>query len=249
MIAALPVPYIVAVLAVTLLAAVVQGSLGLGLALVASPGLSLVDPTFVPGPILAAALVASTWTMARDRQHGIAPNFRWTLVGIPLGIPIGLVLLSVLPTPWLMLGLGLTVLTLAPMAAAPRLRLSPTPGALGMGGFLSAVAGSTVGLTGPTVAIVYNQLSPHVFRMTMALYLTIVQSVAMAALIATGGMSHKAWVLTALTVPGTIVGLAISGRIARGLRPDLAKTAVVTVCCIAGASLTLRAALDIAGVS
>ncbi|MFD5655868.1 TSUP family transporter [Streptomyces hirsutus] len=237
--------FIAAVLLITTAAALVQGSLGLGLALIASPGLSLLDPGFVPAPILAAALVASLWTAWRDRRCGLGENFRWTLVGIPVGIPIGIVLLRVVPTPVLMLSLGLLVLVLAPLTSFARFGFEPSPKALGVGGFVSAVAGSTVGLTGPTVAIVYNRLPPHVLRMTMAVYLSIVQVVALATLVISGSVAPEAWTLTALTLPGTALGLALSGRVAHRIRPDVARRAVVAVCCLAGGSLTVRAAIDL----
>lgn len=239
------IPLLAAVLAVTILAGLVQGSLGLGLALVASPGLSLIDPAFVPAPVLAAALVSSLWMMYRDRQHGIAPQFRWTLIGIPIGIPIGLVLLRVAPTSVLMLALGVTVLVLAPITASRRLGIAATPLTLGIGGFLSALGGATVGLTGPTVAIVYHQLSPHVLRMTMAVYLTIVQTVVLVTMAAAGGIDSQGWTLIALTVPGTAIGLLVSGPIAKVINADVARQAVIWVCCLAGASVTVKALVSI----
>lgn len=233
-------------LAVTLLAAIVQGTLGLGLALVASPGLSLINPAFVPAPVLAAALVSSMWMMYRDRKYGIGPHFRWTLVGIPLGIPIGLLLLRHAPTPVLMLALGITVLILAPITGSKRLGLPATPLTLAIGGLLSALGGATVGLTGPTVAIVYHQLSPHVLRMTMAVYLTIVQTVVLVTMASSGAIGSQEWGLIALTVPGTAVGLLVSGPIAKRINAEIARRAVIWVCCIAGASVTTKALLSIA---
>lgn len=235
------IPLLTAVLAVTILAAIVQGSLGLGLALVASPGLSLINSAFVPAPVLAAALVSSLWMMYRDRQHGLGPYFLWTLAGIPVGIPIGLILLRHAPTSVLMLALGITVLVLAPLTASRRLALPANPVTLSLGGLLSALGGATVGLTGPTVAIVYHDLSPHMLRMTMAVYLTIVQTVVLLTMAGFGGIGGQEWMLIALTVPGTAIGLLASGPIAKTINADVARRAVIWVCCLAGLSVTTKA--------
>ncbi len=241
----MPLTMLTAVLVVTTVAAVVQGSLGLGLALVASPGLSMVDPAFVPLPILVAALVASLWTMVRDQRHGLAPSFGWTLIGIPLGIPVGILLLQSLSSTSLMLMLGLSVLALAPLAAMrlPALRVGPA--SLGVGGFLSALAGTTVGLTGPTVAVVYHELEPAVLRFTMAVYLTIVQTIAIAALLVSGMVTATDLRLVALAIPGTALGLMLSGRVAARLKPAVARRAVIVVCAVAGLSVTVRALIDL----
>lgn len=230
-----------AVLAVTILAAIVQGSLGLGLALVASPGLSLITPAFVPAPVLAAALVSSLWMMYRDRRHGLGPYFLWTLAGIPIGIPLGLILLRHAPASVLMLALGIMVLVLAPLTASRRLALPANPVTLSIGGLMSALGGATVGLTGPTVAIMYHELPPHVLRMTMAVYLTIVQIVVLVTLASSGGIGSQEWSLIALTVPGTAIGLVASGPIAKAIDADIARRAVIWVCCLAGISVTIKA--------
>lgn len=236
--------FLAGVLVVTTVAALVQGSLGLGLALVASPALIVVDPDFVPFPVLISALIASVWTMWRDRRSGIADKFVWTLVGIPIGIPVGVLLLQVLPTAVLMLGLGLMVLVTAPLAVTAS-GIRPTSGYLGVGGLLSALAGTTVGLTGPTVAIVYNRLPPAVLRMTMAVYLSVVQTIAVLALVLAGRATSDVLVLAALTVPGTVLGLALSGPLARRINPRTARIAVVVVCGTAGAGLTVKALAEV----
>ncbi|UZG60359.1 TSUP family transporter [Rhodococcus opacus] len=236
--------FVITVLLITTAAAIVQGSLGLGLGLVASPGLILVDPGFVPLPLLTAALIASLWTCWRDRQAGIADKFIWTLVGIPVGIPIGILLLKILPPSILMLGLGLMVLVMAPAAAFAKSGIRPTGVHLGVGSLFSAVAGATVALPGPTVALVYNQLPPALLRMTMAVYLSIVQTIAIAALLFSGAAHGNAIMLIALTVPGTVIGLAVSGPVARWMNPRVARAAVVVVCIGAGASLTIKALLQ-----
>ena len=51
---------IATIIAIVTVAACVQGSLGFGMALIASPMLALIDPRLVPGPLTASSLLLVT---------------------------------------------------------------------------------------------------------------------------------------------------------------------------------------------
>ena len=73
------------VLVVTLVtvafAAAVQGSLGLGMALIAAPILLLIDPRLVPGPFLVAVLVVTVLMTRREWSDVKTTSIGWAGAG------------------------------------------------------------------------------------------------------------------------------------------------------------------------
>ena len=70
----------IALVAVTLGSAV-QASVGLGLGLIAAPVLLLLYPPFVPGPLMASAIVMVVLVAHRDRTHIDFAGLRYGLAG------------------------------------------------------------------------------------------------------------------------------------------------------------------------
>ena len=58
-----------AIVLVVTVAASVQGAIGFGMALIASPILVLVNPELVPGPLMMSSLVLVTLMAIRDHAH------------------------------------------------------------------------------------------------------------------------------------------------------------------------------------
>jgi uncharacterized membrane protein YfcA len=107
------------------LGAVVQGSVGLGLSLVTVPLLVLIDPSFVPGPVLCVAIVLTLLLSHRERRsidfHGVA----WVLAGRIPGTVLGAAALVMLAGDVLSVLFGVLVLGGPPVA----LLLQNLPGA------------------------------------------------------------------------------------------------------------------------
>src|SRR4051812_33476877 len=70
--------------------AIVQGSVGLGIGLVAAPLVTLLFPALMPGSVLIAAAVLPLFTLTREARfadwHGLRWAFGGRLVGTPLGV-------------------------------------------------------------------------------------------------------------------------------------------------------------------
>ena len=83
----LPVPPTELAIALVLAAigATLQGSVGLGLAVVAAPILLLLNPLWVPGPMLLAAMLLVVLIAHRDRAHIIRSDVALATTGRLLG--------------------------------------------------------------------------------------------------------------------------------------------------------------------
>src|SRR6476661_11246862 len=67
------------------LGAMVQGTIGFGLALVATPLLLLIDTSLVPGPATVAGVALSILVVRRERTVSHVNGLRWAVLGLVPG--------------------------------------------------------------------------------------------------------------------------------------------------------------------
>ena len=119
-----------------LVGATLQGSVGFGMGLLASPILILIDPRFVPAPILLATLVLTTFMTWRERHAVDTSGLRWAIVGRVFGTTAAATVLAVLPQDRLSILFGSLVL-LAVLMSVSGLRFRPERSVLIVAGALS----------------------------------------------------------------------------------------------------------------
>ena len=160
-----PLEWLVACLAV-LVGATVQGTIGLGLAIVSVPILALVDPTFVPVPVQLIAVVMAAAQLVREREALDVRGAALVLVGRVPGAVAGLWLLSNFSETTLGLAVGLVVLFgVAAMAfgwAIPVTRLNQV-----LTGITSGAMGLSTAVGGPPLGMLYRNQSGPELRATL----------------------------------------------------------------------------------
>src|SRR5687768_7921335 len=85
-----------AIVAIATVGALVQGTIGFGLAVFSAPLLTLIEPRMVPGPLLLATFVLTLLVVLRDRQAIDLAGVKWALVGRVPGVLLGAGLLAFL---------------------------------------------------------------------------------------------------------------------------------------------------------
>lgn len=233
---------IVFVIAVITAAACVQGSIGFGMALIAAPILVLIDPAFVPGPVIASSLVLVTCIAIRDRAHADFTTVRFSMVGNAVGASAGAFILVLLDPRGFGLLFGALVLLGVGLSAAG-LRVAVNRGtALGaglLGGFMSAT--SSIG--GPPMALVYQHAGSQSFRGTLSVYFIFSNVVSLIALTLAGQFGAEQLDLVAVLVPGQILGFALSFPMTRVLRGASIRPFILGLSGLAAVVLLLRVAL------
>lgn len=146
----------VALVSITgLLGATLQGTVGFGMGIVASPFLVLLDERFVPAPILLSTLVLTTFLTLRERHAVDIRGLRWALVGRVVGTVVAGMVLTVLPADRMTVVFGGFVLVGVLMSASG-LRFHPHPHVLAGAGMLSGIMGTIASIGGPPMALVYQ---------------------------------------------------------------------------------------------
>jgi uncharacterized membrane protein YfcA len=152
-----------------LVGAVVQGSIGFGLNLIAAPVLALVDPALVPGPAIVLAFVFTALLAGRERDDIDLHGVRWAFYGRLPGSAAGAVAVAALSTRALSLAIGVAVLIGVAITASGR-HLRPTRPVLLGAGALSGLMGTASSIGGPPMAMALAGSSGPAMRGTLSAF-------------------------------------------------------------------------------
>ncbi len=190
----------------------ISGLTGFGTGLTAMPFWLAATP-----PVIAAQLAAAGGAIGQIQTiHAIWPSVRWSHVGHfviagLIGVPIGTLLLPMIPERLFKLGIGLFLITFCSFMLAARGRwLLTTRRPIGdiLVGFGGGVMAGVSGLSGP-LPIVWATLHDWTRNDKRALFqvfnLTILVAMLAASAVA-GLMTRDFFLALAFAVPGTIVG-------------------------------------------
>jgi uncharacterized membrane protein YfcA len=227
---------------VVALGALVQGSVGFGLSLVAAPLLALLDPRLVPVPLLALVTVHALLALHRERGDADWRGVGWALLGRLPGIALGAYAVAALPERPFAALVAVTVLAAAVLSAV-RWRPRPTAPALVVAGMVSGVGGTATAIGGPPVALLYQDATGPQVRATLAAYFTSGAVLSLAGLAAAGQVTGHALEASLVLAPFMVVGFLLSGPARRFLDAGWTRPAVVGISGAAALVLLAQAAL------
>lgn len=183
-----------------------QAAVGFGFALFSAPLLLLIDPHFVPGPILLAAIPLCIWSWWRERSAAGAQHLRPLLLGAVLGTLSGVAALKLaFATPPVAV-FGLLILAAVAVSLVSA-HLRPTARNLAVSATVGGWMGAISGVHGPPVALVLQHAEPPAVRALLGAYFAVAYTLAVAALWITGLFDGGSLVRAAVLLPGTFAGL------------------------------------------
>lgn len=204
------------VLSVEITGAAVQGSLGFGINLVAAPLLELIEPRFVPVPLLLAGLASSALIAGRERGGWDKRGLGWALVGLLPGIGVGAAVVLVAPGPVLQASVAMVVLVAVALSLGGW-RMGMSAGSLVGTGVVSGIMGTVAGLGGTPMGLHYQDAPGAQVRGTLARFSICSATLALAALALAGRVGRLQVELGALLVPGVVAGFVASSCLRRFL--------------------------------
>lgn len=235
-------PELILANAALLLGAVLQGAVGFGAMLLAVPILVLINPDLVPSAALIASFPLAVIVILRDGAHGTVGEVRWAVYGRFLGAPLGVAVLATVSES--RIGLLFAVMLLAAVGlTAGRWEVTPTPRNGFVAGVASGISGTTVGVGGPPVALVYQHAEGPALRANMAWYFQIGLFISLGALIVGGelGWWDVGWGLAMML--GPTVGVLASSLVTPYLDAGRTRPAVLIVSAVAAGIVLVREVL------
>jgi uncharacterized membrane protein YfcA len=214
------------------LGAVVQGSVGFGLALVVVPAMTLVSPEALPATVLLLTMPMASVMAARERHAIYAPGLVYLLSGRLLGTLGGVGLLLLVPDDYLSVLFG-SLVVVAAFASSSNPKIDLSNRIRVGGGIVSGVMGTAAGIGGPPLALIYQNREGQEIRATLAVAFAMGTAISLLvlALAERVGLDHLLLALELL--PALLLGLWGAGFTAkllsgRWLRPALLLFAAVS---------------------
>nr|WP_239029078.1 sulfite exporter TauE/SafE family protein [Pseudonocardia acidicola] len=225
---------------VVALGALVQGTVGFGIALVSAPLLAILDPRLVPVPLLVLSGTHALLSLARERGDTDWRGVGWALVGRLPGTALGVLAVATLPQRKFAILIAGSVLVCAGLSAL-RWRLHPTPRTLMVAGLVGGVSGTASSIGGPPVALAYQRERGARIRSTMAAYFTAGTAMSVLSLAAAGQVRLDGLLTGALLLPFMFAGFLLSSPARRFLDRGWTRPAVVGLACTSALVLLAQA--------
>ena len=230
---------ILTVVLTVLFGATLQGSVGFGMGLLASPILILIDPRFVPGPILLSTTVLTVLLVYRERTaidfHGI----QWAMVGRLFGTVLASAILLVVSADQLVLLIGVFILSAVGMSLSG-FRFDPIRPVLVVAGMLSGLLGTVASVGGPPMALVYQHAAGARIRSTMSGFFLLGTILSLGALWYVGRFGAYEIQLTLVMLPSVLTGFVLSKWTAVYVDRGYVRPAVLSVAAGAGLLVIIR---------
>lgn len=218
---------------------VVQSGVGLGVGLVASPVITLLDPSLMPGSLLVATTLSPVLVLLREVKYADWHGISWAMAGRVAGTVAGVWVVAALSTRLLGAVIGGVVLGVVALtglgAFLPRNRWT-----LLTAGVISGTAGTATSIGGPPVALLYQQESGPRVRATLAAFLAIGNALALTALAVTGHLPARDIAVGLILLACAAAGFAVAGRVRRFLDAGRIRGAVLLVTALSAIALIAR---------
>jgi uncharacterized membrane protein YfcA len=208
--------------AMVVIASFIQGSTGVGFALLVAPVLGILAPTMLPVAVLVLMLPLNFYIAFRERA---ALDFRsggWITAGRMVGTFGGLWVLAVLSASHLNLLIGISTIAAAVATLAMPV-FKPSASVFVAAGLITGVTETATGIGGPPLALVYQHHPVAVMRSTIALCFLIGELFSLAFLWHAGRIGSEQLLGAAQLAPALVIGAVLSRLVhkrvnSRGLR-------------------------------
>ncbi|MFK0216625.1 TSUP family transporter [Streptomyces vinaceus] len=229
------------VLALTVaLAAFVQGSSGLGFALIVAPVAGILEPGLLPVFVLASMIPLNLYVAWRERAALDLRGAGWITAARLAATPGGLALLWLIPDRSIGLFVGIaTVLAAVVSLAAPV--FTPGRAAYVAAGAVTGLTETATGVGGPPLALVYQHRPPAELRATVAVCFLVGEVASLALLFATGQGSVQDLGRAALLLPAIAAGAWLSRSVHHRLDARRTRLFVLLFALVSGVVLMLGA--------
>lgn len=228
-----------AVLAVTVaVAAFVQGSSGLGFALIVAPVAGMLDPALLPVFVLAAMIPLNLYVAWRERASIDLRGAGWITGARLAATPAGLALLWLIPDRSIGLFVGIaTVLAAVVSLVAPA--FTPGRAAYLGAGVVTGLTETATGVGGPPLALVYQHRPPAELRSTVAACFLVGEVASLVLLFATGEGEPGHLGLAAALLPVIAAGAWLSRLVHHRLDARRMRLCVLAFALVSGLVLML----------
>ena len=223
-----------------LIAAFVQGSTGLGFALISGPVIGMVEPRLLPVFLLIQMIPLNGYVAWRERHALDGAGATWISLGRFVGTFGGVGVLFLVTEQQLSLLIGIsTVLAVMVTLLAPS--FEPGKKAFLTAGLVTGVTETSTGIGGPPLALVYQHRPAPVLRSTVAACFLIGEVISLVILEMSDSISADQLRTAVLLLPAVIVGALLSRLVHHRLDGRVMRYLVLGFALVSGVVVTVEA--------
>lgn len=219
--------------------ALVQGTTGMGFALIVVPVLALAAPAMLPGSLLIAMLPLNAYVAWRERHAIDLRGAGWISAGRLAGTFGGLWVLVAVPMAWLnaLVG-GSTILAAVVSLLAPAF----TPGRVTFAstGLITGVTETATGVGGPPLALAYQHAPVATLRATVALCFLVGEVISLIVLGVSERLGAPQWHYALGMLPVLGAGMLASHLVHRRINQRMLRLGVLVFALVSGLVVLVR---------
>ncbi len=228
-----------AIFLITFLGAVLQGSIGFGLGPFAVPLLIIIDPSFVPAPLLLAALILTILMFAREKEAVRVHEFTFAAIGRIVGSIIGAYFLTIVPAKQLKPLFAFLVI-IAVLITASGVKLALNRKNLIIAGLFSGFMGTVAAIGGAPMALIYQHEKGSKLRGTLAAIFILGTIIALISLAFVNKFTISDIYKALILIPGVLFGFFASKKTAQFLDKGYLRLTILIVTSCAAIAILLN---------
>jgi uncharacterized membrane protein YfcA len=234
---------------VLVLAGFTIGAVGFGFGLTTTPILLLfLDPQTVVVTINAVAIVAFGLVLFETRAHVRYRELMPMAIAGAVGAPIGVYALSYFSPSLLRIGMGVVVLMLTVLVIVKTEWRVPKPHITGpIIGFGVAAMVTGLAIGGPLLVLFFigRGIKRQAVRASMAFFFLVMYVTAVIGYVAQGLITAERLMLTAVVLPGAVLGYWLAVRLTGRMNEEVFRRAVVGIIAVTSVLVLAREALSL----
>lgn len=210
----------------TVIGATIQGGVGFGMNLVTVPVLALVAPESLPAAVIVLGIPVSASMLRYDLRALDTAGLGWLIGGRLPGSLFGAWIVATVSTNTLQAVVGLILLLIvAASAVSPPVPVRPaTQLATGV---VSGITGTSAGIGGPPVALLYQRSTGPTIRATLAASFLVGTFMSLIVLGISGSVTRSQLLLGITLAPFVLMGVIVGRRFHAALERGWMRRAVL----------------------
>lgn len=219
--------------------ALVQGTIGFGINVIAAPIAAIALPEALPSAMIILSLPMTAGSAIRERRHIDREGVLWSTFGRLPGVVLGGYAVSRLDPEALATWIGGFVVVAALMSVATA-NLRVTPLSTALVGSVAGLMGTMSSVGGPPLALLYQRAPGPVLRSTLGATFLIGAVLSLGALAVAGRVEPWHWGLGLALTPAVGLGLVASRGLHERVDAGWLRPCVVGFACLAGLAVIVR---------
>ena len=217
----------------------VQGVLGFGFAVIASPIIVQINPNLVPQLLALLGLPIALRVFFREKDGAALEKVKPLIIGRLVGGPIGLLLLLNLSEKYLSIAVGVIVL-IGGLGSFFGWVINRNNLNSFFAGTFSGIFGMVAAVGGPPVALLYRNTKSQEFRPSLNIVFSIGILITLSLLVLSGNLFTDHLLLFVLFLPFVLVGVRVSSSIFSKFSDSFIASTVTYFSVLSGIYVILR---------